>query len=147
MIDLNQTEIQKIIERKVTNYLGFNSKTNYDLGAYKDYEKCLPQEEIKNTSEGLQAHLAEMQQDLEWIDLHKKYEPLKKDFRFFRVLLGRMGYLKICMRNNRLKNKAIKAVIKEKGGLSNFIKEEFVEKVFGNLDEGVFALTYFTNKT
>lgn len=59
---MNQTPIQKQIEKAVTNGLGYDSRTifkyeDYNLQTLIEENSCLLKEEYKNTKEGLQRHL------------------------------------------------------------------------------------------
>lgn len=62
--------IQEFIDYKVTNWLGYDSKTNFIDGREKELNKIerahislssITEEEVKNSNKGLKAHLFEME--------------------------------------------------------------------------------------
>ncbi len=110
--------LQEFIEYKVTNDLGYDSKTEFNTERIKgNLEKMflaicpISEEEVKNTEKGLKAHLFDMKlrEDLPFLKEWHAYFSKKKGIKNF-IKKRRYGRL-INLRESSLKDKKGLAVL------------------------------------
>lgn len=121
MINFNQKPIQVKIEDNVTGGLGFRSQSKY-IKEYSIFKKYLSEEEVKNTDNGLQAHLAEMDSDR----IVYAYM-LSRNKNFLGKIKGRLNYFREEMKLNNLKEDAINEAVKNCGGLLKLILKDKIK--------------------
>jgi len=132
MLDLNQTKIQRNIEYHVTNGLGFNSQTEYvydyliykDIFSEEDYQSF--SEKVKDSNNGLNLHLAEMNLDKELQKIRNKYSLGKKKPGFLNKFFAKLDLLKTGLSINRLREEATDNIIKSMGGLKDIYLKKIV---------------------
>lgn len=133
MINAKQSRLQRRIEYNVTRGLGFDSSTKY-LEEDSFYRKIIQEEDIKNTNEGLQVHLAEMNYCKDVVRIIEKYKLNKKGFNLIKKVLGVIAISGVEIRNFRLKNKAVRDAVKKhsRKPLSEVYTQAYIENLLGD---------------
>ncbi len=131
------TKLQQRIDYTITKGKGYNTETIF-INKKSPFHKLIKNEDIKNTFFGLKAHLYGLEMNELKIEKIKEYHLSKKNL--FNKIKCANSQIRIDIKKDRLKSKAINKFIKSKGGYFNLIEQDFMNKIFGKMEKVVYSL-------
>lgn len=124
------TPLQGRIELSVTGGLRYDSRTNFSK-SFSLYSDCFSSEEVKNTPEGLSAHLKRMD-NLDWIKYGKRegfiFSSSGRKMDIYSV--SKLRYLWMENKNQKIVNQSYDAVAKRNGRVKTLV-DGISQKFFG----------------
>ncbi|MEA3248593.1 MAG: hypothetical protein U9Q73_02700 [Nanoarchaeota archaeon] len=139
------TPLQRRIEMSITSGLGYNSSTDFSKN-YSIYSDGLEAEEVKNTIDGLNAHLREITRPERKYGKNVGFIFSSTGNRIHITNLSRFRFMQMKWKNQNFIDKAYKSRAYELGPTKVFFKG-LVKKMIGDNSSILFKYLEYTNSS
>ncbi|MFH1238115.1 MAG: hypothetical protein ABIH79_02465 [archaeon] len=140
------TPLQSRIELSVTGGLGYDSRTDFSK-SYSIYSDYLSPEEVKNTSEGLKAHLRELASpEYRLYGVCSGFLFSSTGIRMDIMTSSKFRDMQMKWKNRKLIDKAYNTLAREQGRINTFVSG-FMKKAFRDNPLGLIEYLNSTNSS